>query len=470
MELGLRALTYRTATPRARRRRRNATAAAVQRLPTDDMSVGPPSKFSQRFEPLGEVNRGGIGLINAARDPVIGRYVAIKTLRPDLHEDERMTSEFASEAQIMGQLEHPNVVPIYDLGEDDRGPFIVMKLVRGKSLGQLVAEAAGAGHSLRELPRFVQIVLRLCDAVSYAHSRHVIHCDIKPDNVMVGDFGQVYLMDWGAAVLKPRPGESPVSEAPPSSEVPGSFERGEGPDGPVRISPGRRVSSGLRGTPVYMAPEQLMGQPLDERTDVFGLGGILYEILTGQPPNDPLRISTSASNKERMLPTKSDLWPRLPPGLCSITMKALARRPEDRYPNVDELRADLELFLEGGGWFETQVFEPGESIVNEGDPGDAAYIIQSGHCEVYKDIHGRRVLVRRLGPGDVFGETAVLTGSPRTATVVAVDAVTAKVITGDSLNRELDRNPWLSAFVRSLAELFREADARLTPPRPFGER
>jgi serine/threonine-protein kinase len=436
------------------------------------MSVGPPSKFSQRFEQLGEVNRGGIGLINAARDPVIGRYVAIKTLRPDLHEDERMTSEFGAEAQIMGQLEHPNVVPIYDLGEDDGGPFIVMKLVRGKSLGQLVAEAAGAGHSLRELPRFVQIVLRLCDAVSYAHSRRVIHCDIKPDNVMVGDFGQVYLMDWGAAVLKSNKTESATATEEPSSS-PASAPVGDSasaPESPVRVTPGRHVSSGLRGTPVYMAPEQLMGQSLDERTDVFGLGGILYEILTGQPPNDPLRISSSGMTKERMLPSKSDLWPRLPPGLCSITMKALARRPEDRYPNVDELRADLELFLEGGGWFETQVYRAGESIVNEGDPGDAAYIIQAGHCEVYKNIHGRRVLVRRLGPGDVFGETAVLTASPRTATVVAVDDVTTKVITGDSLNRELDRNPWLSAFVRSLAELFREADARLSPPRPFGDR
>jgi serine/threonine-protein kinase len=436
------------------------------------MSVGPPSKFFQRFEQLGEVNRGGIGLINAARDPVIGRYVAIKTLRPDLHEDERMTSEFGAEAQIMGQLEHPNVVPIYDLGEDDGGPFIVMKLVRGKSLGQLVAEAAGAGHSLRELPRFVQIVLKLCDAVSYAHSRSVIHCDIKPDNVMVGDFGQVYLMDWGAAVLKSSNGDAArAGDGPPPSSPPAevAIER-SGPESPVSVTPGRHVSSGLRGTPVYMAPEQLMGQSLDERTDVFGLGGILYEILTGQPPNDPLRISSSGLTKERMLPSKSDLWPRLPPGLCSITMKALARRPEDRYPNVDELRADLELFLEGGGWFETQVFRAGESIVNEGDPGDAAYIIQAGHCEVYKSIHGRRVLVRRLGPGDVFGETAVLTASPRTATVVAVDDVTTKVITGDSLNRELDRNPWLSAFVRSLAELFREADARLSPPRPFGDR
>lgn len=437
------------------------------------MSEGPPSKFSQRFEQLGEVNRGGNGLINAARDPVIGRYVAIKTLRPDLHDDERMTSEFGAEAQIMGQLEHPNVVPIYDLGEADGSPFIVMKLVRGKSLAQLVQEAAGAGHSLRELPRFVQIVLRLCDAVSYAHSRGVIHCDIKPDNVMVGDFGQVYLMDWGAAVLKPNKAaeQGGSADAGPSSHHPISMgARSNAPESPVQVTPGRHLSSGLRGTPVYMAPEQLMGQSLDERTDVFGLGGILYEILTGQPPNDPLRISSSGISKERMLPSKSDLWPRLPPGLCSITMKALARRPEDRYPNVDELRADLELFLEGGGWFETQVFRAGESIVNEGDPGDAAYIIQAGHCEVYKNIHGRRVLVRRLGPGDVFGETAVLTASPRTATVVAVDDVTTKVITGDSLNRELDRNPWLSAFVRSLAELFREADARLSPPRPFGER
>jgi serine/threonine-protein kinase len=162
------------------------------------------------------------------------------------------------------------------------------------------------------------------------------------------------------------------------------------------------------------------------------------------------------------MPTESRLWPQLPPGLCSIALKALSPKQEDRHQTIGELRADLEGFLNGGGWFETQVFEAGANIVTEGEPGDAAYIIESGSCEVFKLIDGKPLFVRQLNPGDVFGETAVFTGSPRTATVIAKERCSLKVITGPSLNRELDHNPWLAAFVRSLAALFKEADERLS--------
>ncbi|HEX6274874.1 MAG TPA: cyclic nucleotide-binding domain-containing protein, partial [Polyangiaceae bacterium] len=114
--------------------------------------------------------------------------------------------------------------------------------------------------------------------------------------------------------------------------------------------------------------------------------------------------------------------------------------------------------------FETREYREGEDIVTEGEPGDRAYIIERGQCDVFKNVGGKRVFIRRLAPGDVFGETAVLTREPRTASVVAASNVTLKLITGDSLNRELDRNPWLAAFVRSLANLFRETDERLSRP------
>jgi serine/threonine-protein kinase len=139
-------------------------------------------------------------------------------------------------------------------------------------------------------------------------------------------------------------------------------------------------------------------------------------------------------------------------------MKALAPQPADRYPNVDALRADLEQFLDGGGWFQTHLFSPGEAIVVEGEPADSAYIIVDGECEVYKTIGGTRTLLRRMGPGDVFGETAVLTRRSRSATVVASTTVNVKVVTRDSLERELERNPWMGAFLRALAERFLELD------------
>ena len=147
--------------------------------------------------------------------------------------------------------------------------------------------------------------------------------------------------------------------------------------------------------------------------------------------------------------------------------KALAPKREDRYPSIGALRADLEQFLDGGGWFETRAYRAGEAIVSEGEPGDTAYIIEDGTCEVFRLVDSERVLIRRLEPGDVFGEMAVFTGGSRTATVVAVGDVTVKVITGASLNRELDRNPWVAAFVRSLARMLRETGERSSrPPRP----
>jgi serine/threonine-protein kinase len=422
-----------------------------------------PPDDPKRFQRLGEVNRGGIGCIDAAHDPVIGREVAIKVLRPELRGEKLTEAKFAEEAQITGQLEHPNIVPIYDLCDDRDGPFIVMKLIHGKSLTDLVNEVRTEKRGTEHLRRLVQIVLRLCDAVAFAHSRGVIHCDLKPDNVMVGDYGQVYLMDWGVALLKSQ-------HKGASADSNRSSERAEATAAQsfVQVAPrSEGTSSKVWGTPAYMAPEQLGARvdEIDERTDIFGLGGILFEMLTGKPPNDWQRLLGPALNREPVvLPATSELWPQLPPELCRIALKALSPRGEDRYPRVDELRADLEQFLEGGGWFETREYREGESIVTEGDPGDRAYIIERGYCDVFKNGPEKRTCVRRLGPGDVFGETAVLTREPRTASVVAASDVTLKLITGDSLNRELDRNPWLAAFVRSLANLFHETDQRLSRP------
>jgi serine/threonine-protein kinase len=386
--------------------------------------------LSARFTDIEAVARGGMGLVEEASDGVLGRRVAIKTLRSEFHDDERAISKFVEEARITGQLEHPNVVPIYDLAEGLEDPYIVMRLVQGHSLTRLLDEAktprttADAAELLR---RLVGILLRLCDALSFAHGRGVFHCDVKPDNIMVGDHGQVYMMDWGVALTdKPR--------------------------------------EAFAGTAAYMAPEQLLGrtQDIDARTDVFGLGGVLLQILTGRPPNDGADVLAAGRARAARRLTPRPLWASLPPELCRIALKALSPAREDRYPTVAAFREELEQFLRGGGWFDTLTVEAGTAIVTEGEPGSTAYIIQSGSCEVWKGPAPQRRLVRRLGPGDVFGEAAVFTGAPRTASIVAATEVTLRCITGEALNRELDQNPVLAAFVRSLASLFRETDAALS--------
>lgn len=375
-----------------------------------------------------------MGCVDAARDVVIGRRVAIKTLRPELREDDRALQQFVAEARVTGQLEHPNVVPVYDLGdESSEDPYIVMRLVHGQSLTQLLEQPKpeSSTQAADLLQRFVNILLRLCDALSFAHGRGVFHCDVKPDNIMVGEHGEVYLMDWGVAHSSP-------------------------------------TQEGSGGTAAYMAPEQIFGrtEQIDARTDVFGLGGVLYEILTGNAPNEGKAILAAATGRAPRSFEPRALWNQLPPELCRIAAKALSLERAERYASVSELRLELEQFLKGGGWFETLTVADGVAIVSEGEPGNIAYVIQSGHCDVWKTIQGEQRMVRRLGPGDVFGEAAVFAPGLRTASIVAVGEVTLKVVTGDALNHELDQNPMLAAFVRSLANLFREADAALSvrPP------
>jgi eukaryotic-like serine/threonine-protein kinase len=420
-----------------------------------EASLGSSAK---RYRWLGEVNRGGMGVILGARDPVIGRRVAIKVLRPEFERDDRVLDEFSQEARVTGQLDHPNIVPIYDFGSGEKSPFMVMKWVAGKSLAQLLRSARDGSRGPDQLKSFVQIVLRVCDALSFAHSRGVIHCDLKPENLMVGDHGQVYLMDWGMALVRSKQavrsaavdaepvgvqrqaveasGESAPGRREPSVEA-GSKEAPawDETDSLVTTALGLEGRSGqARGTPAYMAPEQVFGliEEIDERTDVFGVGGVLCEILLGEPPNTQRTlVGTGTPGRNWRPPTESRLWSQLPPELCRIASKALAPKRDDRYPSIAALKRDLEQFLEGGGWFETRMFRPSEAIVTEGEAGDTAYIIESGSCDVFRNIDGQRTLVRRLAAGDVFGEMAVFSGGVRTATVVAVDEVTVKLNTGD---------------------------------------
>jgi serine/threonine protein kinase len=441
----------------------------------------PIGSSSERYHWLGEVNRGGMGVILGARDPIIGRRVAIKVLRPELEHDDRVLDEFSQEARVTGQLDHPNIVPVYDFGAGDGRPFMVMKWVAGKSLAQLLRNEVRSAHCPDQLKAFVQIVLRMCDALSFAHSRGVIHCDLKPENLMVGDHGQVYLMDWGMALVKSERPDAPRHSADASHDASNelsSMAHGLAKplvdsehDSLVTAAIGSASRAGqARGTPAYMAPEQVFGliDEIDERTDVFGVGGVLCEILLGEPPNNQRTLLGSGTpGRHWRPPNNSPIWSQLPPELCRIASKALAPKRDDRYPTIAALRADLEQFLEGGGWFETYTFRAGDTIVTEGEPGDTAYIIESGTCEVFRQIDGQRSLVRRLEAGDVFGEMAVFAGGVRTATVMAVGDVTLKLITGASLNRELDRNPWVAAFVRSLARTLRETEERSSrPPRP----
>jgi serine/threonine-protein kinase len=252
----------------------------------EPVATAPPRRLG-RYELGEEIARGGMGTVLLARDPALNRDLAVKVLRADLANRPEMVRRFLEEAQITAQLPHPGIVPVHELGYDDNGlPFLAMKLVRGQTLEQLLAQR---GSSQEELPRFVGIFEQVCQAVAFAHSHGVIHRDLKPANVMVGRFGEVQVMDWGLA--KPI-GQPPTEEEKAAGEKAASVIRTlrtEATGGLLSASTGERgetEAGTVLGTPAYMPSEQAAGQVqlLDERCDVFGLGAVLCEIVTGRPP------------------------------------------------------------------------------------------------------------------------------------------------------------------------------------------
>lgn len=407
----------------------------------------------KRFEDRGEIARGGMSTVRRVFDHLVLREVAMKVLEPTRDFDQ--LARFVEEAQITGQLDHPNIVPIHDIEMDEQGlpTRFTMKLVRGETLAEVLTAMNVRTLSGEALEQLLQAFLRICDAVSFAHSRGVIHRDLKPSNIMLGSHGQVYVMDWGVALLREmaRSGERTSHIRCATDTMPEAL-------------------GSLTGTPAYMAPEQANGEieQIDERTDVYGLGGILYFLLTQRAPHesDSVEESLRLAKKGEVtppdaLPQPAD-QPRLPPLLSRIAMRALARAKDERYRTVSELKRDIEAFLRGGGWFAEQHFAAGATIIHEGDSADAAYIITDGRCELYKMADaGTARFVCELGPGEVFGEAAIFTSSPRTGTIIAKTDVTALVVTRAALERELDRSQWLGAFVRAIAQRFVDVDRKL---------
>ncbi|MHC5012620.1 MAG: serine/threonine-protein kinase [Planctomycetota bacterium] len=281
---------------------------AAADVPTDDA----------RYEILGEIARGGVGVIYKGRDKDLGRAVAMKVLRREHLEHEGVVARFVEEAQIGGQLQHPGIVPVHELGlRPDGLPFFAMRLVKGKTLSALLAQRARAEENRGLL---LGIFERVCQTVAYAHARGVIHRDLKPANVMSGAFGEVQVVDWGFAKVLGQGGltdERRASEAHAERSVIETVRtHGEG---------SASVGGSLMGTPAYMPPEQAAGKVdvLDERSDVFALGAILCEILTGLPPyvgphTEVLRQALRAD--------LSDALKRLDGSDADPTLIALARR------------------------------------------------------------------------------------------------------------------------------------------------
>lgn len=282
---------------------------------------------------------GGIGQVWIARDGDLGRDVALKELRPHREGHPPTQARFLAEARITGQLEHPNIVPVYELvrGTPARPAFYAMRFVKGRTLTEKAKEfhdklRHGKAGAL-DLRGLLADFLGVCNAVAYAHSRGVLHRDLKGANVVLGDYGEVVLLDWGLAKLVGRPD--------PSSAEPSVH--------PASQSTLDQTAVGqVVGTPAYMPPEQAAGRldEVDVRSDVYGLGAVLYEVLTGRPPFAGADVNEVLQKVMMEAPPgPRDVVPATPRPLEAICLAALAKRPADRYATVKHLIADVNRYL-----------------------------------------------------------------------------------------------------------------------------
>ena len=375
-----------------------------------------PSRY-RTIRPLG---RGGEGRIFEAHDQVLDRRVALKVLRHGPFEP-GVEMPGLREARLLARFDHPGIIAVHDLIFEPERTFLVMRLVRGVPLCRVIAHL----HQDHVPPRssvlfeLIGVVARLCEVVEHAHEAGGLHLDIKPGNVLLGHHGEAFLLDWGSGQTAHRAG--------PASE--------------------------MLGTVGFMAPEQWTDPPeaLDGRADVHGLGALLFAILEGERP-----------------PSALDAWqpsPAFAP-LAPVIEAALQPDRARRTPTVRELRRQLLACQQGAPRYGERFAEPGEDVVREGEPGRVAFLIESGRCEAYVHREGRDHVLRRMGPGEVFGELCLFTGGRRTASVRAVEPTVLRTIEHTRLLAGLEGSePWLRSMVESMARrVLSPAAGPLTAP------
>lgn len=288
---------------------------------------------------------GGMGVVFRSTDNVLCRDVAIKILQTRHAESEYLRQRFLDEARVTGQLQHPGIVPIYEFGESDEGrPFFAMKLVEGNTLTHLLSRP---NQTTRDQSRHLNVFRQVCQTVAYAHSRGVIHLDLKPSNIMVGEFGEVHVMDWGLCRRLHDAKTISLVDDTAKASIPTHPQLRDEANAVHGLS--SLTDEQVLGTPAYMAPEQARGESIGTLSDVFGLGAILCEILTGHPPfrGDDLRAVYRKSSKGEIdeALTALNQSARDEP-LVQLAKHCLSINPSDRPIDAGVVAAEISVFLE----------------------------------------------------------------------------------------------------------------------------
>lgn len=416
---------------------------------------------TSKYKFQGKLISGGMGAILEVIDQDLHRPTAMKVIKPSFKNEEHAIIEFIREAKITAMLEHPNIIPVHELGlSDETGLYFTMKLMKGEPLNHILKEIKKENADYLEkysMYSLLNIFRKICDAVDFAHSKNIIHRDIKPHNVIVGRYGEVLLMDWGLArYIGDLHREADPAQRDTLKEI--CALTGEG----------RNI---IQGSPAYMAPEQTRGESLelDKKTDIFLLAATLYHILTLEAPytgKNLKEVLQKANRRDLMEPQKRNPDRHIPDELCRIVMKASELKKEDRYDSVQTLINDIDDVI-AGRWLkqEKKIFAGGQFLMKEGDDAEEAYLITKGKVQVSRQADGNnKVVLGTLQEGDIVGEMALIADDKRSASVEALEETETAVLTKDLLSRNLKKlPPYIEKMLSALTHRLQTANAVIHP-------
>jgi len=410
------------------------------------MSQTDPPDF-QRYRLLNTLGEGGTARVVRAFDTRTRRFVARKEpLEPHAETNQHLVDE----ARLMAFLDHPGVVPVYSLDDDPLHPTYTMKIVTGRTLMQVLKLHA---QSNRYLPvsDVLNTLTRVCETMANAHEKGVLHLDLKPGNIMLQPFGHVIVMDWGIACFHdPRPYVAYLSAGGIHMEADDL----------------RRRVEGASGTRPYMSLEQLtrpraeLGPP----ADIFSAGVMLYMMLTGRRPYPKKgSLDDQIEARQHAPPVRVEtLRPDVAIGLAEICHRMLAVKAHERYASFREVLEDVKGLTDVAASALLMDLQADEVLFSEGDPSGAVYQVMEGEVQVTIDVDGERKIIATLGPGEILGELAMLSGAPRSATVRATCPTMVAELTPELIEHELAKvHPLVGHIVRSLSDrLIGEVDKR----------
>ena len=410
-----------------------------------------------RYQVKSDLGKGGMGSVEAVEDTQLNRILAMKTLAPKHAKSPSTVESFLKEARFTAQLQHPNIIPVHDIGtcSDTIAPFYTMKLIEGESLLDVINKLKDKDPEYEKrysLFERLNVFRKVCDALAYSHSRGIIHRDIKPANIMVGSFGEVLLVDWGLA--KHINDEEEKFNPHNNTGFEDAFLTHDGI---------------IKGSLAYLSPEQAYGniREIDRLTDIFLLGATLYHLLTLEPPynyTEVAKLLNHAENAKYLHPLEQPGCDTLPLQVTDIITKAMSKNKDNRYQSVPEISKAIDYYLSGKHASSMKTFKRGETLIQKDTSGNEAYIIVSGKVEIFKEDDEKHNVLDLCEKGSIVGELSLLTGKKRSANAVAMEETSVLVITRQMMLDELNKMPpWLEKTLTSLAFKLQDTNRDIHP-------